>query len=169
MSDIRCGLFTTANCATRGAQSWIAYILSEFNEASFPTTVIAVMSPSSRLFGFLGAALGGTLATASTTTSSVSSTPYPTICFCILTIRKVSTVQWGPCDPSIINNTAVSCGFFNVPLDYNDTSVGTAKLALAKVNATLEPRLGTVFFNPGASFPHHTSERPSRSRFRGPG
>lgn len=43
----------------------------------------------------------------------------------------------------------ISCASFEVPLDYNDTSVGSATLALAKVNATLEPRLGTVFFNPG--------------------
>ena len=71
-----------------------------------------------------------------------------------------SVVQWGPCDPSVFDNPAVSCGFFEVPLDYNDTSVGTAKLALAKVNATLEPRMGTVFFNPGASFSHYTSPTP---------
>ena len=124
------------------------------------------MSPGSRLFSFLGAALGGTLATASTTTSGVSNTSRRTVTPCVLTAQKASAVQWGPCDLSIINNTAVSCGFFNVPLNYNDTSVGTAKLALAKVNATLEPRLGTIFFNPGASALLLASQAPHTSYHR---
>ncbi|KAI0685528.1 hypothetical protein C8T65DRAFT_524454, partial [Cerioporus squamosus] len=59
-----------------------------------------------------------------------------------------SEIKWRACDPSVINDTTLSCGFLNVPLDYHDASVGTARLAAIKANATKE-RKGTVFFNPG--------------------
>ncbi|EIW56290.1 uncharacterized protein TRAVEDRAFT_128279 [Trametes versicolor FP-101664 SS1] len=61
---------------------------------------------------------------------------------------KLSTIEWGPCDPSVITNPALTCSFFEVPLDYHDPAVGHARLALAKLNATGD-RLGTLFFNPG--------------------
>ncbi|RPD70273.1 alpha/beta-hydrolase [Lentinus tigrinus ALCF2SS1-7] len=57
-------------------------------------------------------------------------------------------IQWGACDPSVVNDTSLSCGFLEVPLDYQDHSVGKARLALIKANATGERR-GSVFFNPG--------------------
>ncbi|RPD70275.1 alpha/beta-hydrolase [Lentinus tigrinus ALCF2SS1-7] len=57
-------------------------------------------------------------------------------------------IQWGACDSSIVNDTSLSCGFLEVPLDYQDPSVGKARLALIKANATGERR-GSVFFNPG--------------------
>ncbi|KAI1791401.1 alpha/beta-hydrolase [Ganoderma leucocontextum] len=57
-------------------------------------------------------------------------------------------IHWGPCDPSIITNAALSCAFFDIPLDYHSPRAGKGRLALAKVNATQERR-GTVFFNPG--------------------
>ncbi|RPD70219.1 hypothetical protein L226DRAFT_616293 [Lentinus tigrinus ALCF2SS1-7] len=57
-------------------------------------------------------------------------------------------IQWGSCDPSVVNDTSLTCGFLDVPLDYHDSSAGTARLALIKANATGERR-GTVFFNPG--------------------
>ena len=47
-----------------------------------------------------------------------------------------------------MNNTSLSCGFLDVPLDYHDPSVGNARLAIIKANATGERR-GSVFFNPG--------------------
>lgn len=59
-----------------------------------------------------------------------------------------SSVKWGPCDPSVITNPALTCSFFEIPLDYHDPSVGHGRLALAKLNATGD-RLGTVFLNPG--------------------
>lgn len=59
-----------------------------------------------------------------------------------------SRVEWGPCDPSVITNPALTCSFFEIPLDYQDPSVGHGRLALAKLNATGD-RLGTVFLNPG--------------------
>ncbi|KAI0334630.1 alpha/beta-hydrolase [Cubamyces sp. BRFM 1775] len=62
--------------------------------------------------------------------------------------HSVSAIIWGACDHSVVNDTSLSCGYFDVPLDYQDPSVGSAQLAVAKVNATGERR-GTVFFNPG--------------------
>ncbi|KAL1943402.1 hypothetical protein VTO73DRAFT_4477 [Trametes versicolor] len=59
-----------------------------------------------------------------------------------------SSIEWGPCDPSVITNPALTCSFFDIPLDYHDPSVGHGRLALAKLNATGD-RLGTVFLNPG--------------------
>ena len=47
-----------------------------------------------------------------------------------------------------MNDTSLSCAFFGVPLDYQDPSVGNARLAMIKINAT-EERRGTVLFNPG--------------------
>lgn len=38
---------------------------------------------------------------------------------------------------------------FSVPLDYFDPSVGVAKVALARLNATSGNRRGSVFINPG--------------------
>ncbi|OJT04509.1 hypothetical protein TRAPUB_4779 [Trametes pubescens] len=58
------------------------------------------------------------------------------------------SVQWGPCDPSVITNPALTCAFFEVPLDYHDLSAGYGRLALAKLSATGERR-GTAFINPG--------------------
>ncbi|KAI0369590.1 hypothetical protein BV20DRAFT_1078332 [Pilatotrama ljubarskyi] len=59
-----------------------------------------------------------------------------------------SHVEWGPCDPSLVSDPSLSCAFYNVPLDYNNNTVGTGRLALVKANATGD-RLGTMFFNPG--------------------
>ena len=60
-------------------------------------------------------------------------------------------IQWGPCDPSVTNDTSgsLACGFFHVPLDYHDVSAGTARLAVIKAHATGERR-GSLFFNPGS-------------------
>ncbi len=57
-------------------------------------------------------------------------------------------IQWGACDPSVVNDTSLSCGFLEVPLDYQDSSVGHARLAVIKANATGE-RQGSLFLNPG--------------------
>ncbi|KAI0651007.1 TAP-like protein-domain-containing protein [Trametes meyenii] len=62
--------------------------------------------------------------------------------------NNTAAVQWGPCDPTVIQNPSLSCGFFDVPLDYHDPSVGHGRLALAKINAT-GTRHGTIFLNPG--------------------
>ncbi|EJF61455.1 alpha/beta-hydrolase [Dichomitus squalens LYAD-421 SS1] len=59
-----------------------------------------------------------------------------------------SSIQWVSCDPSVVSNPALSCGFFDIPLDYHDPAAGRGRLAVIKANAT-GPRRGTVFFNPG--------------------
>ena len=64
-------------------------------------------------------------------------------------MEQTTQVNWGACNNSVITNPEISCAFFEVPLDYQNASVGTATLALAKLNATAEPKLGSVFFNPG--------------------
>ena len=70
----------------------------------------------------------------------------------------MSTIQWGPCDPALVSDPSLSCGFFDVPLDYNDQSVGNGRLAVIKANATGERR-GSFFMNPG---------KPSRKLSGGP-
>ena len=57
--------------------------------------------------------------------------------------------QWTDCDPAIVSDPAISCGYLDVPLDYHNASAGNGRIVLAKSLATAEPRLGTVFFNPG--------------------
>ena len=58
-------------------------------------------------------------------------------------------IRSGECDSTVITDPNISCAFFDVPLDYANASAGTGRLALAKAPATTQPRLGTVFFNPG--------------------
>ncbi|KAI5826071.1 hypothetical protein K523DRAFT_249774 [Schizophyllum commune Tattone D] len=64
-----------------------------------------------------------------------------------------STIDWFSCgqfDPQYSAGDAqnIACGYYEVPLDYADDSVGTAKLAVVKYPATGE-RTGTLFVNPG--------------------
>ena len=66
-----------------------------------------------------------------------------------------STIDWFSCgqfDPQYSAGDAqnITCGYYEVPLDYADDSVGTAKLAVVKYPATGE-RTGTLFVNPGMS------------------
>ena len=70
------------------------------------------------------------------------------LCLLVHCTGASSAVQWGPCDPSVVTNPALSCGFFNIPLDYQNPGAGRGRLAVVKANATGQ-RLGTVFFNPG--------------------
>ncbi|KAF8319323.1 hypothetical protein DL93DRAFT_2225266 [Clavulina sp. PMI_390] len=48
-----------------------------------------------------------------------------------------------------IDIPGVECGVFTAPLDYADCSPGSATIAVARLNATVSPRLGTIFTNPG--------------------
>ncbi|PIL25656.1 hypothetical protein GSI_11406 [Ganoderma sinense ZZ0214-1] len=61
---------------------------------------------------------------------------------------NTSSIQWGPCDPSLVANPSLTCGFFEIPLDYHDSSAGKGRLAVIKANATGDRR-GTFFVNPG--------------------
>ncbi|CAE6502965.1 unnamed protein product [Rhizoctonia solani] len=60
--------------------------------------------------------------------------------------RNNSRISWAPCGNATIPR---ECGRFEVPLDYANSTVGTASLAVARLNATVSPRLGTLFINPG--------------------
>ncbi|KAG8721739.1 hypothetical protein FRC08_010620 [Ceratobasidium sp. 394] len=56
-------------------------------------------------------------------------------------------ITWGPCE--ISNSTNRQCGRFEVPLDYQNATAGKASLAVARYLATRQPKLGTLFLNPG--------------------
>ncbi|KAL1705819.1 hypothetical protein EV121DRAFT_279254 [Schizophyllum commune] len=63
-------------------------------------------------------------------------------------------IDWFPCsdfDPTyadVSNGRNTSCGYHEVPLDWADKSVGTARLAVV-ISRAAEERWGTVFINPG--------------------
>ncbi|KAG9088356.1 hypothetical protein FS749_002226 [Ceratobasidium sp. UAMH 11750] len=61
--------------------------------------------------------------------------------------RLVGDVQWGKC--SGIDDPRIECGSIVVPLDYFDSTAGTATIALAKYKAKPSLRRGSVFVNPG--------------------
>ncbi|KAH7335772.1 TAP-like protein-domain-containing protein [Rhizoctonia solani] len=63
-----------------------------------------------------------------------------------LSARNNSHINWTPCGNTTIPR---ECGRFQVPLDYADSTAGTATLAVARLNATATPHLGTIFLNPG--------------------
>ncbi|CAE6422740.1 unnamed protein product [Rhizoctonia solani] len=54
--------------------------------------------------------------------------------------------QWEKCIPT---RTSRDCSRFEVPLDWADSTSGKASLAVARFNATKQPKLGTIFVNPG--------------------
>ena len=43
----------------------------------------------------------------------------------------------------------LSCGYYEVPMDYFDSAAGKARLALVKYQATVPNKKGTLFLNPG--------------------
>ena len=59
-------------------------------------------------------------------------------------------IQWGPCDPSVVSNPSLSCGFFDIPLDYHDPSAGTGRIYYARYAASPNAaRKGAIFVDPG--------------------
>ena len=66
-------------------------------------------------------------------------------------LLNTSKVSWGNCASFGVNSTDsnLQCGFLEVPMDYHDSSAGTARLAVIKYAATASEKKGTVFFNPG--------------------
>ena len=64
---------------------------------------------------------------------------------------NTSKVSWGNCTSFGVNSTDpnLQCGFLGVPMDYHDSSAGTANLAVIKYSATVPEKKGTIFFNPG--------------------
>ncbi|CAE6465220.1 unnamed protein product [Rhizoctonia solani] len=55
--------------------------------------------------------------------------------------------SWGDCGGSAPSSR--DCSWFEVPLDWADHGAGKAKLAVARYKATKQPKLGTLFINPG--------------------
>ena len=69
--------------------------------------------------------------------------------------QRNSTIDWFSCgqlDPQYSTGDAqnITCGYYEVPLDYADETVGNAKLAVVKYPASGE-HVGTLFVNPGLS------------------
>ena len=63
-------------------------------------------------------------------------------------------VAWGNCtDFGVVDpDSNLSCGYYEVPMDYFDSSVGKARLALIKFQTTASSgKKGTLFVNPGAT------------------
>ncbi|CAE7233901.1 unnamed protein product [Rhizoctonia solani] len=59
---------------------------------------------------------------------------------------RTQGIQWEYCDPE---KSTHECARFEVPLDWADHSAGKASLVLARYKATKQPKLGTIFVNPG--------------------
>jgi hypothetical protein len=62
-------------------------------------------------------------------------------------ITPSTTLEWTAC------YTGAQCARFEVPLDYHNTTAGTAAIAVVKIPSTLSPQdanyKGPVLFNPG--------------------
>ena len=89
-------------------------------------------------------------------TASASTSSDATVSFLIVlptssVLLNTSKVSWGNCASFGVNSTDSNfqCGFLEVPMDYHDSSAGTAHLAVVKYAATASEKKGTVFFNPG--------------------
>ena len=67
-----------------------------------------------------------------------------------------STIDWTSCtdwNPAFGNfSDSLKCGYFDVPLDWADESVGTAHIAVVRYPATSKEKKGSVFINPGSFF-----------------
>ncbi|CCO33747.1 Putative hydrolase Mb2247c OS=Mycobacterium bovis (strain ATCC BAA-935 / AF2122/97) GN=Mb2247c PE=3 SV=1 [Rhizoctonia solani AG-1 IB] len=55
--------------------------------------------------------------------------------------------NWGKCDGD--SSGSRECSKFDVPLDWANNAAGKATLAVARYKATKQPKLGTLFINPG--------------------
>ncbi|KAL1752168.1 hypothetical protein FB107DRAFT_277975 [Schizophyllum commune] len=91
---------------------------------------------------------GASFATPTTNSSTTTATTDSTISW-----SSNSPIAWSSCTTldwryAIGDPLNITCGFFEVPLDYADGSIGTAKLAVARYPAQGE-RKGTVYINPG--------------------
>ncbi|KAG9105175.1 hypothetical protein FRC07_009539 [Ceratobasidium sp. 392] len=58
---------------------------------------------------------------------------------------RVEGINWAPCKA----NAERDCALFEVPLDWHNETAGKATLAVARHRATKQPKLGTLFSNPG--------------------
>ena len=66
----------------------------------------------------------------------------------------VPNITWAACDGTD-SGKSYECGYLDVPMDYANSSAGKASIALARYPSTAQPRLGTLFINPGAKLVFH--------------
>jgi len=66
--------------------------------------------------------------------------------------RINADLTWGNCTDFGVEDPDpnLSCGYYDVPMDYFDSAAGKARLAVAKYQATVPNKKGTLFVNPGA-------------------
>lgn len=64
-----------------------------------------------------------------------------------------SSVSWQNCSIFGYNDTndtvKPQCAYYTVPADYHNCAAGNVNLAVVKRPATVKPKLGTLFVNPG--------------------
>ena len=60
-------------------------------------------------------------------------------------------VLWGNCSTFGVDSQDpnLSCGYYEVPMDYHDPNAGKARLAVAKYAVPPSQKIGTLFANPG--------------------
>lgn len=61
--------------------------------------------------------------------------------------RDASDIAWGPCEPGA--PAGFECAQLVVPMDADDPALGTVTLALTRLPATSNDRLGALVYNPG--------------------
>jgi hypothetical protein len=59
--------------------------------------------------------------------------------------ERAQGIEWQQCG----DDGSRQCGRFEVPLDYQNATAGKASLAVARFPATRQPKIGTLFVNPG--------------------
>lgn len=60
---------------------------------------------------------------------------------------NTSAFNWQECGDGV--SIVRECSRYEVPLDWHNEAAGKASLAVARYPATKQPRLGTLFVNPG--------------------
>jgi hypothetical protein len=62
----------------------------------------------------------------------------------------VPNITWTACEGTD-GGKGYECGYLDVPMDYANSSAGKASLAIVRYPSTAQPRLGTLFINPGTN------------------
>lgn len=57
-------------------------------------------------------------------------------------------IAWQTCVDA--TEVGYECGEYDVPLDYANPNAGKATIAVVRYASTMQPRLGSIFINPGA-------------------
>ena len=62
---------------------------------------------------------------------------------------QTTILDWSPCQDDIVQDAAFQCATLAVPLDHADPSGVTLDLALIRLPATADDRIGAILLNPG--------------------